>query len=243
MNKGLQIFLLILLFLVCCAGGYFVGDILFSQPEATATAKVVTVTEAVKPIAEPEPVVEEPEGIPVIVATPTPVWNSNKKRYSVTIEAKVDTDDYLRYEILDIDSLEPIVEGNFEGKFDGIAPSESGKYIVVVTNVGKKQSTEQLVDGFVKVEAPKPTITPLTAAELTQAINNTDDGLVPSHIASKFGSRQKVVVLSGSGANDPSDFSTIWTDRFNLGHRYEVVKAISDPTTGKLVEVHINIIK
>ena len=231
-----------LLFLACCAGGYFVSDVFFSQPKATTT-NVITVQEVVEPIEEPEPAVEEPVGIPVIVATSAPVWNSSKKSYSLTVEATVDTDDYLRYEIIDINSLEPIVEGNFEGKFEGIAPSESGKYIVVVTNVGKKQSTEQLVDGFVKVEAPKPTITPLTAAELTQAINNTDDGLVPSHIVSKFGLRQKVVVLSGSGANDPSDFATLWTDRYNLGHRFEVVKAISDPTTGKLVEVHVNIIK
>ena len=242
MNKGLQIFLLTLLFLACCAGGYFVGDVVFSQPKATTT-NVITVQEVVEPIEEPEPAVEEPVGIPVIVATSAPVWNSSKKSYSLTVEATVDTDDYLRYEIIDINSLEPIVEGNFEGKFEGIAPSESGKYIVVVTNIGKKQSTEQLVEGFNKVEAPKPTITPLTAAELTQAINSTDDGLVPSHIASKFGSRQKVVVLSGSGANDPTDFSTLWTDRYNLGHRFEVVKAIADPATGKLVEVHVNIIK
>ena len=228
--------------MACCAGGYFVGDVVFSQPKATTT-NVITVQEVVEPIEEPEPAVEEPVGIPVIVATSAPVWNSSKKSYSLTVEATVDTDDYLRYEIIDINSLEPIVEGNFEGKFEGIAPSESGKYIVVVTNIGKKQSTEQLVEGFNKVEAPKPTITPLTAAELTQAINSTDDGLVPSHIASKFGSRQKVVVLSGSGANDPTDFSTLWTDRYNLGHRFEVVKAIADSATGKLVEVHVNIIK
>lgn len=139
MNKNIQIPLLVIVFVVCGACGFFLGDILFAEP-----VKVV----------EPEPVVvEEPvivlSTIPVIDTVSTPVGKGGK--YSFTVSASVESGDELIYGIYRDELCTDNVDANFDGNFIDVPGNDSRIYYVKVENVKTHEAEIVSVGGFVKI--------------------------------------------------------------------------------------------
>lgn len=142
MNKNIQIPLLVIVFVVCGACGFFLGNVLFAEP-----AKVVE--------PEPEPmVVEEPvivlSTIPVIDTVSTPVGKGG--RYNFSVIASVESGDELIYGLYRDELCTENVDANFDGNFIDVAGTDSKIYYVKVENTKTRESSEIVsVGGFVKL--------------------------------------------------------------------------------------------
>lgn len=240
MNRGIQIVLLVLLFIVCGAVGYFVGGMLSSdEPEVAATTvqkeEVVEKTEV--EVAE-EPKVEHSTK-PEITNTPTPKLNSDNKTYRLVVEATVESGDELSYYIT-TGNHDDIVAESENGIFEKLPHSSNGKYQVWVKNLTTGQVDTCVVDGFVEKKT-KPSIVALSISELNNSLSNTTDGIVPTTISNRFSSKQKVV-NAANGSIVSNDFNTLWTDMFMGVAKYKVTKVVVDESTNLLVEIHVNVI-
>ena len=244
MNKGIQIVSLILLFSVCGAVGYFIGRVFDKKELQTDNVVVPEVAEVlVAPEVIEAPVV--PEVIlstkPEITNSPTPVKNKDNKTYSLIVEASVETGDRLEYYITKDDKGNERVATNDDGKFNTLDPSSNGKYHVWVENTETRERDHREVSGFDPIKV-KPNIVPLTKEEINQSLNSTTDGLVPVHFINRFGSKQKVF-NAADGKLISEDFSRLWEDTYLDLVNYKVVNVVVDPSTNKLVEIYVNVIK
>lgn len=244
MNKGIQIVSLILLFSVCGAVGYFIGGV-FDKKELQTDNVVVSEVEEV--LVAPE-VIEAPVVPEVILSTkpeitnsPTPVKNKDNKTYSLIVEASVESGDRLEYYITKDDKGNERVDTNDDGKFNTLSHSSNGKYHVWVENTETRERDYCEVIGFDPIKV-KPNIVPLTKEEINQSLNSTTDGLVPVHFINRFGSKQKVF-NAADGKLISEDFSRLWEDTYLDLVNYKVVNVVVDPSTNKLVEIYVNVIK
>lgn len=237
MNRSIQIVLLVLLFIVCGAVGYFVGGMLSSDEPEVAT----TIVQKVEPEVE---VVEEPEvkvsTIPEITNTPTPKLNSDNKTYRLVVEATVESGDELSYYIT-TGNHDDIVAGSENGIFEKLPHSSNGKYQVWVKNTATGQVDTCVVDGFVEKKT-KPSVVALTTSELNNALKNaTDDNTVPTHIYSRFGPKQKVID-NANGKVISEDFGNLWENVYNGFYRYRVTDVVVDGSN-RAVELHVDVTK
>lgn len=244
MNKGIQIVSLILLFSVCGAVGYFIGGVFDKKELQTDNVVVPEVAEVlVAPEVIEAPVV--PEVIlstkPEITNSPTPVKNKDNKTYSLIVEASVESGDRLEYYITKDDKGNERVATNDDGKFNTLSHSSNGKYHVWVENTETRERDHREVSGFDPIKV-KPNIVPLTKEEINQSLNSTTDGLVPVHFINRFGSKQKVF-NAADGKLISEDFSRLWEDTYLDLVNYKVVNVVVDPSTNKLVEIYVNVIK
>lgn len=244
MNKGIQIVSLILLFSVCGAVGYFIGGVFDKKELQTDNVVVPEVAEVlVAPEVIEAPVV--PEVIlstkPEITNSPTPVKNKDNKTYSLIVEASVESGDRLEYYITKDDKGNERVDTNDDGKFNTLSHSSNGKYHVWVENTETRERDHREVIGFDPIKV-KPNIVPLTKEEINQSLNSTTDGLVPVHFINRFGSKQKVF-NAADGKLISEDFSRLWEDTYLDLVNYKVVNVVVDPSTNKLVEIYVNVIK
>lgn len=244
MNKGIQIVSLILLFSVCGAVGYFIGGV-FDKKELQTDNVVVSEVEEV--LVAPE-VIEAPVVPEVILSTkpeitnsPTPVKNKDNKTYSLIVVASVESGDRLEYYITKDDKGNERVDTNDDGKFNTLSHSSNGKYHVWVENTETRERDHREVSGFDPIKV-KPNIVPLTKEEINQSLNSTTDGLVPVHFINRFGSKQKVF-NAADGKLISEDFSRLWEDTYLDLVNYNVVNVVVDPSTNKLVEIYVNVIK
>lgn len=240
MNRGIQIVLLVLLFIVCGAVGYFVGGMLSSdEPEVAATTvqKEEVVEKTEEEVAE-EPKVEHSTK-PEITNTPTPKLNSDNKTYRLVVEATVESGDELSYYIT-TGNHDDIVAESENGIFEKLPHSSNGKYQVWVKNLTTGQVDTCVVDGFVEKKT-KPSIVALSISELNNSLSNTTDGIVPTHISNRFSSKHKVV-NAANGSIVSNNFNTLWTDMFMGVAKYKVTKVVVDESTNLLVEIHVNVI-
>ncbi len=244
MNKGIQIVSLILLFSVCGAVGYFIGGVFDKKELQTDNVVVPEVAEVlIAPEVIEAPVV--PEVIlstkPEITNSPTPVKNKDNKTYSLIVEASVESGDRLEYYITKDDKGNERVDTNDDGKFNTLSHSSNGKYHVWVENTETRERDHREVSGFDPIKV-KPNIVPLTKEEINQSLNSTTDGLVPVHFINRFGSKQKVF-NAADGKLISEDFSRLWEDTYLDLVNYKVVNVVVDPSTNKLVEIYVNVIK
>lgn len=244
MNKGIQIVSLILLFSVCGAVGYFIGGVFDKKELQTDNVVVPEVAEVlVAPEVIEAPVV--PEVIlstkPEITNSPTPVKNKDNKTYSLIVEASVESGDRLEYYITKDDKGNERVDTNDDGKFNTLSHSSNGKYHVWVENTETRERDHREVIGFDPIKV-KPNIVPLTKEEINQSLNSTTDGLVPVHFINRFGCKQKVF-NAADGKLISEDFSRLWEDTYLDLVNYKVVNVVVDPSTNKLVEIYVNVIK
>lgn len=244
MNKGIQIVSLILLFSVCGAVGYFIGGV-FDKKELQTDN--VVVSEVAEVLVAPE-VIEAPVVPEVILSTkpeitnsPTPVKNKDNKTYSLIVKASVESGDRLEYYITKDDKGNERVDTNDDGEFNTLSHSSNGKYHVWVENTETHERDSCEVIGFDPIKV-KPNIVPLTKEEINQSLNSTTDGLVPVHFINRFGSKQKVF-NAADGKLISEDFSRLWEDTYLDLVNYKVVNVVVDPSTNKLVEIYVNVIK
>lgn len=240
MNRSIQIVLLVLLFIVCGAVGYFVGGMLSSdEPEvATTTVQKKEVVEKTEVEVAEEPKAEHSTK-PEITNTPTPKLNSDNKTYRLVVEATVESGDELSYYIT-TGNHDDIVAESENGIFEKLPHSSNGKYQVWVKNLTTGQVDTCVIDGFVEKKT-KPSIVALTISELNNSLSNTTDGIVPTHISSRFGSKHKVV-NAANGSIISNDFNSLWTDMFMGVAKYKVTAVVVDQSTNLLVEIHVNVI-
>lgn len=233
--------MLVLLFFVCGAVGYFVGGVLSSDEPEVATVTVQK--EEIVEVSRVPEVAEVPEvkisTKPVITNTPAPIKNSDNKTYRLIVEATVESGDKLSYSITTSNN-DIVAPEREDGIFEKLPHSSNGEYLVWVKNIVTGENVCRTVTGFNKVEAPKPSIVALTVSELNQSLNNTD-GMVPVNISSRFSSKQKVV-NAANGSIVSSNFNTLWTDMFMGVAKYKVTKVVVDQSTNMLVEIHVNVL-
>lgn len=195
MNKGLQIFLLVLLFGACTAVGYVIGGAIFDNGDTMpAVEKVEPVVEEVEPVVE-EVVVPEEEvsTTPEIISISTPK-RSNDNTYSFEVEAYVESKDDIVYELYKDSGCTKEVTKNLDGKFSNIASSTNGKYYLRVANLTTHDYSEvREVKGFVYVQMYER----ITAAEIEKVVNvdrNWSDA--PQSLVDRISNNLKVTVVN-----------------------------------------------
>ena len=165
MNKGLQIFLLILLFAIGFGGGYVIEDMLLGNKEEPLT----------KPTPIPNPYDqsgdesdEAKSTVPVIDGKPTPKRSANNT-YSFTAKATVESGDNLMYELYSDASCTNLIDENRSGEFSNIPSSSNGKYYLCVVNLNTNDVSEVCeISGFVYVQM----FTKLESHEIENVVNN-----------------------------------------------------------------------
>ena len=156
MNKGTQIFLLIVLFAASVAGGYFLEEVVMGEGSSKSRKTVVV----------------EPE----VVLSPIPdslTWTAPKKaksgKYSLTASAYVESGDILMYHLYEDKECKRAYASNYDGEFSEIPGTASQTYYLVVQNYDTGDLSEvKPITGFVK-EAQYDKV-PL--AELQSIINS-----------------------------------------------------------------------
>ena len=139
MNKNSQIALLVAVFLVCVAGGYFLGGVVVPESE---------------PVVEEVPVVEEP----VVVLSTIPVIESVSSltgkggKYSFAVTASVESGDELIYGLYRDEQCLDNVAASFDGQFVDVPGTDSRIYYVKVENSSTAEQSEVIaVEGFAKI--------------------------------------------------------------------------------------------
>lgn len=167
MNKGLQIFLLILLFAIGFGGGYVIEDMLLgnkekSQPKYDQGLEKETYK-------EPDDESDEAKStVPVIDGKPTPKRSANNT-YSFTAKATVESGDNLMYELYSDASCTNLIDENRSGEFSNIPSSSNGKYYLCVVNLNTNDVSEVCeISGFVYVQM----YTRLESHEIENVVNN-----------------------------------------------------------------------
>ena len=190
MNKGIQIVLLVLLFIACTAGGYFLGGVIMDAPQV----EEVVVETVAAPVEIVEEVVVVP-AVPVVESVSSPV-RDNSGNYSLDVLATVHTGDPLEYFLYE--DAECYVEKarSTTGKFASVAPAAASTYYLRVVNVNTGESTEAVpVKGFVKLMMYEK----ITKAELEKICKSGDYGTAPAKFNHRIASK---LVIGTNGIND-----------------------------------------
>jgi len=205
MSKGLQISLLVGLFALSTAAGYFISDMLFPK-ESKEVVKVE------------KQVVEEPvkSSLPVIHGVNSS-WSEALKVYTITVDASVETDDQLKYYLYTDEACKMECDHGFENEFDVNGTDDGNYYIKVVNNRTQVDEAYYTISDCKKpAEKPTEVVRPLTESKVQNSINSTEDGLVPSDCGAYFAAHQTVKVLNDS-VRSYDDFAAVWLDKF-MGH-------------------------
>lgn len=187
MNKSSQIFLLIVVFAACVAGGYFIGEaVLDDSPSKDRERDVET----------QRPVVSS---IPKILDT-SPVSGKGEK-YSFSVYAYVDSEDPMIYSLFsDEDCLKKVVE-NYDGEFKDVPGTASQTYYLQVKNLKTDEVSETFpVNGFAK---SIPKVKKITVTELDNIINTQKNwNAAPDDYKSRLAAGFKPKILGTDPARE-----------------------------------------
>lgn len=143
MSKSIQLVLLPLVFVLCGACGYLLGEIITVQPDP------VVVAEPVQEVI-PEPVIQVSR-VPFAAVDGRPVRTSDGN-YSLNVVAVVESEEQMKYAVFADSTCVTEVASNLDGVFTGIPPTTTGVYFVRVENIISKDCSDVIpVDGFVKL--------------------------------------------------------------------------------------------
>lgn len=168
MNKGLQIFLLILLFAIGFGGGYVIEDMLLgnkekSQPKYDQGQEKEYTDKELGDESD-----EAKSTVPVIDGKPTPKRSANNT-YSFTAKATVESGDNLMYELYKDANCTSKEDDNLDGEFSNIPYPSTGKYYLRVVNARTNDVSEVCeISGFVYVKK----YTKLQPHEIEYVVNN-----------------------------------------------------------------------
>ena len=215
MNKGLQIFLLVLLLGLSCTCGYFVGEVIFEKKSDSAVPTAEKVAEVVTPVVEPavEPVIEpEPEvvlsPIPQIREVSKPKRN-NDGTYDFKATAYVESGDEVVFELCkDTVFASNIFKTSLDGVFDKVKSSANGgKYYLRARNLNTNDSSEiSELEGFDYVQMYKK----ITAAEIEKLVNvDKDWSAAPADFSNRISKLKIDVVNLKEGERGVSNLSDV----------------------------------
>lgn len=156
MNKSSQIFLLIVVFAACVAGGYFIGEAVLDDSLSKDRERDV---ETQRPVLSSIPVISDISSV-----------SGNGEKYSFSVFAYVDSEDPMIYSLFsDEDCLKKVVE-NYDGEFKDVPGTASQTYYLQVKNFKTDEVSETVpVKGFAK-SVPKK-VKKITVTELEHIIN------------------------------------------------------------------------
>lgn len=235
MNRGLQISLLIVTFVISTGVGYYVSDMLFGETAEPST-----------PAVETPAVVEEPElsPIPEIIDVTTPEWVEGEKMYKFKVMAEVENGNELKYYLYTDEYYKFECDSNSDGVFY-VMGSDSGTYYLKVANNEKRDpdNVARRVITDCDKRAPQPVqsnVKPLTESQVENSINNTTDGYVPGGWSAYFALIQKVNVLNNSSVSF-SNFADVWQAKGSYGtiNSVKVVKLYYN--NNKIEQMDINV--
>lgn len=214
MSKGLQISLLVGLFAISTAAGYFISDMLFPK-EAKEVAPAVKEVVVEEPVKSPQPVIHGVEAS----------WSEAFKVYTITVDASVETDDQLKYYIYTDEACKMECDHGFENMFEVKGTDDGNYYIKVVNNRTQVDEAFYMVSDCKKpAEKPAEAVRPLTESQVQNSINSTTDGYVPSGWSAYFAAPQTVKVLNG-GDSSFADFAAVWSEKsMGIINSVQVVK-------------------
>ncbi|MBE6234317.1 MAG: hypothetical protein E7118_07585 [Bacteroidales bacterium] len=218
MNKSIQTVLLGVVFAVCGAAGYFIGESVFSDTVASGKADVNNDSAVVE-----TPVVST---VPSVLEVSDPVKGADGK-YSFTAAASVESEDVLLFCLYSDEACSESVANELEGVFSGISPVPSQTYYLRVQNYKTKEYSETVpVKGF----AQPVMYEKITKAELENLFNVAKNyDAAPKNFGHRI-SKSLVITVNGAkdgerGVSTPADICTktqngIWSSATveNLGY-------------------------
>lgn len=237
MTKTTQTVLLLLFFLVCGAGGYFLGEILIprylqqeveEQPEEQLVAEV--------PVVEPEPEIQISR-VPVAILEAAPK-RAKSGNYSFNVLASVESEEQLRYVVYTDTTCTVEVAANLDGVFANIPPANTGTYYVKVQNVASQDYSEIIpVEGLIRLVQYRK----ITKAELEKLFNvdkswNAAPDFFPSSLSHNYGSSLTVLGMSPD-ERKPGSLGDICT-KVSIGTwSSATVESISYDNQGRLTKL------
>lgn len=171
MNRGLQISLLIVTFVISTGVGYYVSDMLFGETAEPST-----------PAVETPAVVEEPElsPIPEIIDVTTPEWVEGEKKYKFKVMAEVENGNELKYYLYTDEYYKSESDSNYDGVFYVMGSDSGTYYLKVANNVTRDPDhVRRRVITDCDKRAPQPVqsnVKPLTEDEVEHYINVNPKG-------------------------------------------------------------------
>lgn len=192
MNKGLQIFLLVCVFLISAAVGFVLEQILLEGEAAHQEVVIV----------EPEVVIPQDtvSTIPVILidAVKVPVREANGN-FSFSAQAEVESGQQLKYALYKDEACMELVTENLSGNFYDVPPVSSAVYYLRAQNLVTGDWSDILpVNGFVQLVM----YVKITKAELENLINVQKDYTMAPKDFKKRTSPTFTVVVNGANENE-----------------------------------------
>lgn len=238
MNKGLQIFLLVLLLGLSCTCGYLVGEVIFEKKSGSAVPTAEEVAEV--PDVEPEPE-EVLSPIPQIREVSKPKRN-NDGTYNFTATADVESGDDVVFELCtDTVFASNIFKTSDDGVFDKVKWSANGgKYYLRARNLKTNNSSEiSELKGFAYV----PMYKKITAAEIEKLVNvDKDWSAAPADFSNRISKLTIDVVNLKGGERGVSNLSEVCNKTMNnVWQSIEVVGTPSYDGQGRLTYLKIRV--
>ena len=138
--KNNQIALLVLVFVVCGACGFFLGRVVMEAGKNTEPEVVVEVEEYEEVLST----------VPVIDGINAPAGKGGI--YEFNVSASVESGDAIVYVLYSDEACSVKVADNLDGRFSGIPGTDSKKYYVRVQNYRTSEASDVVaVDGFAKL--------------------------------------------------------------------------------------------
>ncbi len=225
MNKGTQIFLLIVLFAASVAGGYFLEEVVMGKDSSKSRKTVV---------AEPE---EVKSTIPDSLT-----WTAPKKaksgKYSFTASASVESGDPLCYYIYKDKDCLTMIDESTKGEFNDIPANKSGIYYLRVLNMSTGEYSGVCdIEGFKEVQK----CVPITKADLEKAFNveKATPGWFKNSLAPKCDVR--VLGMRADEFNPPKTLGAVCDKVYFNDWNSVVVNDVAYNDMGQLTKVVITV--
>lgn len=154
MNKSSQIFLLIVVFAACVAGGYFIGEAVLDDSPSKDRERDV---EEQYPLLSSIPEISNISSV-----------SGKGEKYSFSVFAYVESEDPLVYSLFSDEDCQNKVVENYDGEFKDVAGTASQTYYLQVKNLKTDEVSEIVpVTGFAKIQKVKK----INVTELDHIIN------------------------------------------------------------------------
>lgn len=237
MNKGLQIFLLVLLLGLSCTCGYLVGEVIFEKKSGSAVPTAEEVAEVPDVELEPEEVLSP---IPQIREVSKPKRN-NDGTYNFTATVDVESGDDVVFELCtDTVFASNIFKTSDDGVFDKVKFSANdGKYYLRARNLKTNNSSEiSELEGFAYVQMYKK----ITADEIEELVNVTKDwSAAPGDFSHRISQQIKIDVVNLKDVRGVSNLSEVCNKTMNNTWQSIKVEGTSYDGQGRLKYLKIRV--
>lgn len=229
MNKGLQIFLLGLVFLISGVAGFVIEELLFE--------KSVVVSEEPAPVAIQDTLSPVPVILAESIAAPQRNANGN---FDFSVQAEVETSHQLKYALYKDEICTELVAENLSGVFSDVPPVSSKIYYIRVQNLTTGDCSDVVsIDGFTQLVMYQK----ITKAELEDLINVKKDYSMAPKDFKKRTSPSFQIIVNGANENERqvSDVADICMKTFNGVWSSVVVETVGYDRQNRLDKLTIRV--